>query len=449
MKQNQAIDLAFLHDIIHAEIEQQQLFTEQYQSALMQLKADWEIFKAEREKIKMTNPLLPNHLPNAKQNHPYEYKMPDNMPNNMVVQFEPECGLQFDTTQNDPPNKIIGTPHIHGDVLIHWYQQSALVGSSKLYINPDPKTLWKNLPSNPNARFYKPDAAHECQQSALACSVAARIRGRSHANHGGFCDDDFALVQHELAYGLCVSDGAGSAEFARYGSQLAVGAAAQSLLAWLQDEQSALLWQQYEPEQQRSHCRNLVIAAARQAYAAHYQAQEREQVSLKSLSATLLIVVTLPLKTGAWLTSSYWVGDGAMAILDPATESIQLLGVGDTGQYAGETSFLSAKEVQDEAVSWRVQQFETESMPLLLVMSDGVSDPYFETEAQMAKLGAWQALWQDLQPVLQAENPAQALELWLNFEAKGHYDDRTLALLIPNQWLVQETGQETGSRSGR
>ena len=67
------------------------------------------------------------------------------------------------------------------------------------------------------------------------------------------------------------------------------------------------------------------------------------------------------------------------------------------------------------------------------MMTDGVSDPKFETDANLAKSEKWAALWQKLQPIFQAEQPAAALEEWLDFWSPGNHDDRTLALFLPTK----------------
>lgn len=65
-------------------------------------------------------------------------------------------------------------------------------------------------------------------------------------------------------------------------------------------------------------------------------------------------------------------------------------------------------------------------------MTDGISDPRFETDAGLENQQKWQALWQEIEPHLQQEQPEQALLEWSAFFSAGHHDDRTLAIL----WTV-------------
>ena len=62
-------------------------------------------------------------------------------------------------------------------------------------------------------------------------------------------------------------------------------------------------------------------------------------------------------------------------------------------------------------------------------MTDGVSDPYFETDNGLADRTRWKKLWDEIEPKLKEADPKQALIDWLHFFIQGHHDDRTIALL--------------------
>ena len=64
-----------------------------------------------------------------------------------------------------------------------------------------------------------------------------------------------------------------------------------------------------------------------------------------------------------------------------------------------------------------------------MLMTDGISDPLFETDAGLSNPKKWQALYQQIEPLLQSENAASALLDWMHFFTPGHHDDRTLAVL--------------------
>ena len=371
-------------------------------------------------------------LPNARCGEPYRATLPADAAH---VKITPECGLVWDAKHH----QISGTPSQAGDVEIRYTVPEHGAHTpirQTLYINPNPKDLWQNQPSDPTAPFAKPDTAHDLITTPQGSLIAARVRGRSHAHNGTHCDDDYRIAYHERTglHFIAVADGAGSAEFSRYGSQLAVNAAADIIWQLLDDsEKDFFRLPEYEPETQTQVLRSLIGNAARNAYAAQYEAKEAENIPLKSLACTLLIALALPRADGTWLIAAYWVGDGAAAVWQPESQAITLLGESDGGAYSGETVFLSASEVSPENLSKRIRNWQGQQPPVLMLMTDGVSDPKFETDANLAKGEKWAALWQELQPIFQAEQPAAALEEWLDFWSPGNHDDRTLALFLPTK----------------
>ncbi|WP_162624048.1 protein phosphatase 2C domain-containing protein, partial [Haemophilus influenzae] len=138
---------------------------------------------------------------------------------------------------------------------------------------------------------------------------------------------------------------------------------------------------------------------------------------------------------GKWFTACYWVGDGAAAIFDTAIQKIKLLGEVDSGQYSGETQFLTLAEANAEKITARIYTDIRDYPPILILMTDGVSDPKFHSDVQLNTFEAWQTFWQELREPLQKEQPEKALEEWLDFFSKGEHDDRTLAIFIPqSEW---------------
>ena len=62
-------------------------------------------------------------------------------------------------------------------------------------------------------------------------------------------------------------------------------------------------------------------------------------------------------------------------------------------------------------------------------MTDGVSDPFFETDNGLADPARWDLLWNEIEAQLSDAAPEQRLLDWLHFFKPGHHDDRTIALL--------------------
>jgi len=111
------------------------------------------------------------------------------------------------------------------------------------------------------------------------------------------------------------------------------------------------------------------------------------------------------------------------------------LGEVDSGQYSGETQFLTLAEANAEKITARIYTDIRDYPPILILMTDGVSDPKFHSDVQLKTFEAWQIFWQELREPLQKEQPEKALEEWLDFFSKGEHDDRTLAIFIPqSEW---------------
>jgi hypothetical protein len=96
--------------------------------------------------------------------------------------------------------------------------------------NPDPRSLWKNIETDKNITFYKPDSVCEYvkveekeETGPRKDIVAASQRGRSHAQEGKARDDHFKLIYCDESdwYIIAVADGAGSAKCFRKGSEIA------------------------------------------------------------------------------------------------------------------------------------------------------------------------------------------------------------------------------------
>ncbi|MCR1837207.1 PP2C family serine/threonine-protein phosphatase [Rodentibacter caecimuris] len=372
-------------------------------------------------------------LPNAKQGEPYFYQKTDDLPLIQSIKLEDEIGLVWNTEKQT----LEGSPIKSGEFLLMFQLADGNTVHSSLFINPDPKYLWKNIPSDPNkTRFWKSDSASELISTENGKLIAARMRGRTHAMKGTCCDDDFSIGYHEKSkiHFIAIADGAGS----RQGSKLAVNAAKDKFFELLNIEGKDYQKLTQKNKQELAYITKVMFKDAVQAaYLAQETAAKDNVIEQKSLSCTLLLAFTLPLIDRKWFTACYWVGDGAAAIFDPVTQHIKLLGEVDTGQYSGETQFLTLGEANAEKITMRICTDIRNAPPTLMLMTDGVSDPKFHSDAQLNTFEAWKTFWQELHEPLQEKNPEKSLETWLNFFSKGEHDDRTLAMFIPqSEWLA-------------
>ncbi|MBU1741375.1 MAG: hypothetical protein KKC37_07495, partial [Proteobacteria bacterium] len=68
------------------------------------------------------------------------------------------------------------------------------------------------------------------------------------------------------------------------------------------------------------------------------------------------------------------------------------------------------------------------------LMSDGISDPWFESEASLNSVAHWEQFTLEIAAVLDAGEASAGAEIlngWMDFWSTGNHDDRTLLLLQP------------------
>ena len=383
------------------------------------------------EKTPVQTKLAVINLENAKQDEFYVcYQRDDFIVKD--VSFSKECGLIWNTEKR----AIEGTPAESGEIIVSFLLEDGTTVQSTLFINPNPKKLWNNIPSDPQSRFWKPDNASHKMDTPQGTLIAARQRGRSHAHKGTCCDDDFALAYHQPTgiHFLAVADGAGSAEFSREGSKVAVNAAKKKVVELLNlPEKSYKDFPEFLTEDKlNAITQGIFHNAVQAAFLAQQKTATDAAIELKSLSCTLLLAFTLPLNDKRWFTACYWIGDGASAIFSPAQAEVKILGEVDAGQYSGETQFLTSNEANSDQIIKRIYTDIRDYPPLLMLMTDGVSDPKFQTDAQLQNPEKWQLFWAELNEPLVNKEPEKALEEWLDFFSKGEHDDRTLAMFIPS-----------------
>lgn len=306
-----------------------------------------------------------------------------------------------------------------------------------LFINPDPKSLWKKKEPDPNAPYPKQnEEMKQLQASDNRTMVAASKRGRSHEHSGTFRDDDFLLAFEHGWSIIAVADGAGSAKSSRKGSELAVHKSVEYLKNSLatkgeQIEQEAKTWFTHQSGSQHAVKSALYETFGRAAFAAVKAIEEEassKNANPKEYSTTLILAGYKKLPVGHFL-AAYWVGDGGVGVYQ-RNKKIHLLGDADSGEFAGQTRFLDKQTVTPEEIMQRLRFTVTDDFTSLVLMTDGVTDPEFETDNNLANLQKWDELWGKLKPML-ADKDAAAAELlkWLDFWSPGNHDDRTIAML--------------------
>jgi len=313
---------------------------------------------------------------------------------------------------------------------------TGLAAETVLVVNPNPRTLWKTIESDRDAPGWKSDHASERVAGAGGTQiVVASQRGRSHAHKGAFRDDDFAIrVTGPEGWNLvAVTDGAGSAERSRIGSRIAAHTAVAVAAAKL--EAYASLWPIAALETNRQDVAGARTAAYHVLGAAAFdavkaiEAKAAEQgFAARDYATTLLLAAHRRIASGE-LVATYWVGDGAIALFDTA-QGVSILGTPDSGEYAGQTRFLARDVMSDGMeIMRRIQVSVVPRFDALLLMTDGVSDPWFPSDAALHDAAAWGRLWAEIAPLLDLPDAAQKLTSWLDFWSSGNHDDRTMAVI--------------------
>jgi serine/threonine protein phosphatase PrpC len=344
------------------------------------------------------------------------------------IDIDPNTGLYFD----DRSQQLTGQPLKAGDYPLTIYYQVVGNGerspiktaSSTLLINPDPRSLWRNLPSDSLQIYAKPDSDSQLLQTSQARILAASQRGRSHAHKGQFRDDDFFIAVGENWQVTIVADGAGSASYSRYGSYLVCQTVGQYL-------QSSLMQLDAQQSLTAAGLKNALAAALQQALSALTREAVKQQSELRDYATTLLVVISYRDDVGQYVYLSYGVGDGVIALYQPE-QQVQLLSQPDSGEFAGQTRFFNEEAVSAEALASRITLCRSNEAAVLLLMTDGVSDPFFETDNQLKNIRVWDTFWQNLHQQHALANDKSLLQ-WLDFWSAGNHDDRTIIVALGGQ----------------
>lgn len=313
-------------------------------------------------------------------------------------------------------------------------------------INPDPDSLWKNVDPPADAPFQKASTACEKLSTPFSRVFAASMRGRSHAHEGSFREDDYRVSFHEASgwHLLSAADGAGSARLSRRGSELACETSQAVLTKWLDDGGAAKLEEALVPlvreadpgklKQQLYHW--LVAAAHSSLKAIKAQAAELDPPRpAKDFHTTLLICAAKKLSDG-WVLVSFTIGDGGVGIRRADGTPIAFCEP-DSGEFSGQTVFLTVNNVFDDAEKnmKRLHAAFVEDPSAIVLMTDGITDPRFPTEASLKDKTCWDNFWAEVSEAARFEDEGAEVRLlqWLSFKSPGNHDDRTVVLLLPTK----------------
>lgn len=385
-------------------------------------------------------------ITNAHSKKKYEYIFPmEQFPNIRIkdVSGLDLAGLSFEG------NSIKGTPFESDtyDLKIEFFhildEENIESKKAQLFVNADPKDLWKNIPSDTEAPFHKADETKFKADFSDKKIVVASKRGRSHAHEGKFRDDDFAVDELPDSWNIVsVSDGAGSAQLARYGSELAT----QSINNYFKNKQilSELdihLNEIFNLKNNNSEAKQNIIKILYEGVSETFKTlkdkAEEHLVTLKDLHSTLIFALVKKFDFG-YIILSFGVGDCPINLINEDFSEVQLLNTMDVGEFGGGTRFITMNEIFDDSISSRFKITHAKEFSKLVLMTDGIYDPKFITENKLEDIESWKVFFEDLngnnedEAKVDFQNDEQIDEQllsWMDFWSKGNHDDRTLAVI--------------------
>ena len=367
-----------------------------------------------------------------------------------------EIGLAY-SPENE---RISGTPTESGDLKIQMkFRIKGEPDDSELHqrsislvVNPDPKSLWKNIESFREAPYWKEDDVAEANPLGDRHIVVASKRGRSHANVGSFRDDDYTYKYFEdTGWSIvAVADGAGSAKLSRQGSKLAC----QKTVEFFENQFSKDLLIEMQHFFESEETRNLtefpeefrlkIIKELYQislfAYTEITNFATKTENILKDFHSTLIFCLFKKIPAG-YAILTFGVGDCPIILLDKEISEVKLLNWLDVGEYGGGTRFITMPEIfSSDKMKTRFKANIVKDFSYLFLMTDGIYDPKFVVEANLEKIDKWKEILSDLEGNnedgakvdLNTDNKqiADQLSNWLDFWSPGNHDDRTLAIIF-------------------
>lgn len=388
--------------------------------------------------------------------------------------------------EGDKTISIKGTPNLaegyEGKIKFIFYVNNNLdkieSHDLKLFIAPDPKSMWKDLEVADYEGYHTPNEVVSFAELPFLQKyvIAASCRGRSHANVSKPRDDYFKFESDPSSEWnvFAVSDGAGSSKYSRKGAEIVCETMVNEFLALFSSQEIVSFfanneaffaeWKgnfvaltkegQYKQQnefRQKHGLDALIYRIVYKAYANIFEEAKNktaslgENVKIREYHATALFVAVKKFSFGYFLIS-FWIGDGGLALYNwNNTSRVLVLGAPDTGEYAGQTRFLTMQtEISEPLVAQRTHFVFADDFESIIMASDGVTDPFFPSDNSVVSRESWRELWEKTLPNGEGENKgcpevfdpkatledkAKSLRRWLDFWSVGNHDDRTILIV--------------------
>jgi hypothetical protein len=193
---------------------------------------------------------------------------------------------------------------------------------------------------------------------------------------------------------------------------------------------------------------NLLLNAALSSLKNIQKEADNVQARTKDFNTTIISCLLKDFDEKTFL-SSFCIGDGAIFAVEAETGDVKPLNAADSGEFAGQTVFLTTPQVWEDSKSLygRIKT-EVVSKPVGIIgMTDGVSDPLLPDIEQIDDAKHTELLLngregedpqEGLSSVLREmveKDDAKILEEWLDFYVAKHHDDRSIAVAFDLQFL--------------
>lgn len=415
-------------------------------------------------------------IPNGTENLNYQHTLDQKLFKQYQVREYYFEGLEaLGISYDDKTLTFSGLPKVSGNFkIILFFNIEGESDSSKknekqidIVFNPDPKSLWKNLPSDKSKIFWKEENRSISDLLEEKSIIISSKRGRSHQNDGSFRDDDFAYKHFEKNNWslVAVSDGAGSAPFSRQGSKTAcegiIDYFEKSILPskeledieakidlFIEDKDEVILEEAKNDAKKTLYkavldVHNKINTLAEETFEKHQELfiKEKSKYNAEYFHATLIIAAIKKTKIG-YLILTFGVGDCPIGIVNKEKTEAKLLNWLDVGEYGGGTRFITQPSIFVSKERPMVSRFNfhiQKDFSFLFLMTDGIYDPKFEVEANLEKTEKWLEFIKDLEGDnedktkvdFKADPRESEMQLndWMDFWSKGNHDDRTLAII--------------------
>ncbi|MCS4301738.1 PP2C family serine/threonine-protein phosphatase [Chryseobacterium sp. BIGb0232] len=403
------------------------------------------IIYKEKEEFKEVHWVLKNA--NAGKFYEFSFEIEDfpNIKIKTITNLE-VTGLMFEN------NRISGTPmannlyHLDIEFFHIEDKENTEIKRVQLLVNIDPKDLWKNVPADKEADFYKEDEASFQGRFSDKKIVVVSKRGRSHAHEGKFREDDFAVNELPSDWNIVsVSDGAGSATMAREGSRLATISvneffSSPEVLNEIENN-IEIIYTSDNSEKEQDGAKEHVIRRLYEGVLYVHHALEKtaseNNLSMNDLHTTLIFALVKKFSFG-YVILNFGVGDCPISLVNTDFSEIKLLNIMDVGEFSGGTRFMTMKEIFNDHIVSRFRISCVEDFSYLVLMTDGIYDPKFLTESKLEDTESWKTFFNDLNGAnddlskvnfINDTEIAQQLLHWTDFWSRGNHDDRTLAII--------------------